>query len=102
MPKYSRFQYAIKKYGQFESNQNQKKKLFLLKGRIGIRSGNELRYVYSSSPIKISGKRQRFRIRTNTGAQITTSTIVINGNLEKIRMRETQTNKQIISTRGWG
>lgn len=101
MPQYSRFQYGIKQYGQYESSQTGKHKLSLLSGRIGIRSGNQIHYVYAHAPVSVPGNQATFRIRTNTGETLTQHTVRFNGDHDYIRMRTSSSQSYLVSQKGW-
>ena len=101
MPKYGKFQYAIKKYGAFESVVKKKNKLFFLKARLGIMENGIVKYIYSANPKKIKGERKIFRLSSNKGEMINIQTIQVKGNMDKVRI--TSNKKEEIKTmKGWG
>ena len=102
IPRYSRFQYGIKQYGQYESKSGNIKKVMLLSGRIGIRSGDKTIYIYSHTPVSINGKITRLRIKDNFGSLIHMNSISINGDIDKVRIRTNKLEDEIISVKGWG
>lgn len=102
MPKYNQFQYSIHKYGRYDASKNKFKNYVLLKGRIGIRKGNEIIWVYSSSPVILNGQQNKFRLKSNKNECLYTQNVYIDKVCDKIRMYDEKTHEWIYSIQGWG
>lgn len=103
MPKYKTFQYSIKQYGKFNADKSDKNTNFLLlKARIGIRSGDTIKWVYSSGPTPIKGKREKLRLTSNKGERIIQDFINLDSDIDKIRIKTNFNKEYIYSERGWG
>lgn len=73
----------------------------LLSGRIGVRSGDKLVYIYSHSPVTLNKKINKLRLSDNCGSYIYMNSISIKGDLDKVRVRTNIFDDKIISVKGW-
>ena len=83
MPKYSRKQYSLKKYGQYHSAGGKEYYLtdgFFRRARICLKLTNSYTvWVYQHTPVQIKGKYDKIRVKSNTGDIVYIQTLIVRG-----------------------
>lgn len=102
MPKYTTFQYSIKQYGRFDSdNVSTDTNFKFLQARMCIYVNGKEVWIYSTKGITVNGKKNKFRLKSNKNEIIYQESFQIHGNRDKIRIKSNK-DDYIYSMRGWG